>query len=185
MSLRRNMTFSASMAVLGMAFAMASVPASSARAEEGMWTFDNFPIQTVNQTYGTRIDQSWLDRVRESAVRLQGCSASFVSGEGLILTNHHCVVSCVQDLSDAQNDYVKAGWMTATREEEKTCPGQTAEVLTEIVDVTDRVLGAGEGLSGGEFVRARSAEIEKIQKEACGDDPKRTCQVISFYRGGQ
>jgi len=89
------MTFSASMAVLGMAFAMASVPASSARAEEGMWTFDNFPIQTVNQAYGTRIDQSWLDRVRESAVRLQGCSASFVSGEGLILTNHHCVGSCL------------------------------------------------------------------------------------------
>jgi len=185
MSLRRNITFSASLAVMGMAVAMASVPAGSARAEEGMWTFDSFPMQAVNATYGTRIDQPWLDRVRESAVRLRGCSASFVSPEGLILTNHHCVVSCVQDLSTAQNDYVKNGWMTATREEEMTCPGQTAEVLTEIVDVTDRVLGAGAGMSGGDFVRARAGEIETIQKDACGDDSKLTCQVISFYRGGQ
>ena len=185
MSLRRTISFSASLAVLGMAAAMVSVPTTSARAEEGMWTFDNFPIQAVNTAYGTRLDQKWLDSVRESAVRLQGCSASFVSGEGLILTNHHCVVSCIQDLSSAENDYVKNGWVTANREEEKTCPGQTAEVLTEIVDVTDRVLGAGAGLEGGAFVRARSSEIEKIQKEACGDDTKRTCQVISFYRGGQ
>ena len=76
--------------------------AHSARADEGMWTFDNFPIQTVNDKYGTRIDQAWLDRVRNSAVRIQGCSASFVSGEGLILTNWHCVVGCVQELSSPE-----------------------------------------------------------------------------------
>ena len=185
MSLRRTFSFTASLAALGAAAALFNAPATSVRAEEGMWTFDNFPIQAVNQAYGTDIDQAWLDRVRQSAVRLRGCSASFVSDEGLILTNHHCVVSCIQDLSSAENDYVKNGWVTANREEEKQCPGQTAEVLTEIVDVTDRVLGAGEGLTGSDFVRARSAEIEKIQKEACGDATDRTCQVISFYRGGQ
>lgn len=185
MSLRRTLSFAASLAALGMAAVVVNAPASAARADEGMWTFDNFPIQTVNDKYGTRIDQAWLDRVRNAAVRLQGCSASFVSGEGLILTNHHCVISCVQDLSSAQNDYVKNGWMPATREEEKTCPGQTAEVLTDITDVTDRVLGAGAGLEGAAFVAARSAEIDAIQKEACGDDRKLTCQVISFYRGGK
>ncbi|HBV11659.1 MAG TPA: peptidase, partial [Brevundimonas sp.] len=132
MSLRRTLSFTASLAALGLAAVVVNAPASAARADEGMWTFDSFPIQTVNQKYGTRIDQAWLDRVRNAAVRLQGCSASFVSGEGLILTNHHCVISCVQDLSTAQNDYVKNGWMPATREEEKTCPGQTAEVLTDI-----------------------------------------------------
>lgn len=185
MSLRRLYSFTACLAALGMAAVAVNAPATPARADEGMWTFDNFPIQTVNDKYGTRIDQAWLDRVRNAAVRLRGCSASFVSGEGLILTNHHCVISCVQDLSSARSDYVKNGWMPATREEEKTCPGQTAEVLTDIVDVTDRVLGAGTGLEGAAFVEARTNEIDKIQKEACGDDRKLTCQVISFYRGGK
>jgi len=159
--------------------------ASTARAEEGMWTFDNFPIQTVNDRYGTRIDQAWLDRVRSAAVRIQGCSASLVSPQGLVLTNHHCIVGCVQDLSDAQNDYVKAGWMPATREEERQCPGQTAEILTGITDVTDRMLGSGAGLEGAAFVQARGAEQQAIQQENCGDDVKLTCQVISFFRGGQ
>ena len=185
MSLRHTLSLTASLTAMAAATALISAPATSAKAEEGMWTFDNFPTATVNQTYGTKIDQKWLDRVRESAVRLRGCSASFVSGEGLILTNHHCVVSCIQDLSSAENDYVKDGWVTANRTEEKQCPGQTAEVLTEIVDVTDRVLGAGEGATGGDFVRLRNAEVDKIQKEACGDATDRTCQVISFYRGGQ
>lgn len=175
----------ASLGALMAATTILSLPASAAKADEGMWTFDNFPIQTVNDKYGTRIDQAWLDRVRGAAVRLQGCSASFVSPEGLILTNHHCVVSCVQELSSAENDYVKNGWMPATREEEKQCPGQTAEVLTDIVDVTDRVLGAGQGLEGAAFIQARGAETQKIQQENCGDDAKLTCQVISFYRGGR
>jgi hypothetical protein len=156
-----------------------------AQAEEGMWTFDNFPTERVNETYGSAIDQAWMDRVSAAAVRLRGCSASFVSGEGLILTNHHCVVSCIQELSDAETDYVQNGFRSATRDEERTCPGQTAEVLTGITDVTDRVLGAGEGAEGAAFVAARSAEITRIQDEACGDDQTRTCQVISFYRGGR
>ena len=180
-----SLRLTASLAALGAATAVLSAPAAPAQAEEGMWTFDNFPIAAVNETYDANIDQAWLDRVRNAAVRLQGCSASFVSDEGLILTNHHCVVSCIQDLSTAENDYVKNGWMPATREEEKKCPGQTAEVLTDITDVTDRVTAAGQGLDGAAFVQARNAEAEKIQKETCGDDTKLTCQVISLYRGGQ
>jgi hypothetical protein len=182
MSLR---TLSAATSTLALAVAAIGLQPTSARADEGMWTFDNFPIAAVNARYGTHIDQAWLDRVQNASVRIQGCSASLVSGEGLILTNHHCVVGCVQDLSDAQNDYVKSGWMPATREEEKTCPGQTAEILTDITDVTDRVLGAGAGLEGAAFVQARAAEQQAIQQEVCGDDVKLTCQVISFFRGGQ
>ena len=79
-SLRAAFSATASIAAVAGVMAMTAAP-SSARADEGMWTFDNFPIQTVNDKYGTRIDQAWLDRVRNSAVRLQGCSASFVSDE--------------------------------------------------------------------------------------------------------
>ncbi|RZJ32548.1 MAG: S46 family peptidase [Brevundimonas sp.] len=183
-SLRAAVQATASIIAVGGVMAIMAAP-GTARADEGMWTFDNFPIATVNQRYGTRIDQAWLDRVRNASVRIQGCSASFVSSEGLILTNWHCVVGCSQELSTPQEDLVKNGFLSGTREEERRCPGQTAEVLTEIVDVTDRVLGAGAGLEGAAFNAARSAEINKIQQEACAGDAKFNCQVISFYRGGR
>ncbi len=183
-SLRSAVQATASIIAVGGVMAVMAAP-STARADEGMWTFDNFPIATVNQRYGTRIDQAWLDRVRNASVRIQGCSASFVSPEGLILTNWHCVVGCAQELSTPTQDFVKNGFLSATREEERRCPGQTAEVLTEIVDVTDRVLAAGEGLDGAAFNAARSAEINKIQTEACAGDARFNCQVISFYRGGK
>ncbi|HYD28974.1 S46 family peptidase [Brevundimonas sp.] len=183
-SLRSAVSVTASLAVVAGAMAVIAAP-STALADEGMWTFDNFPIQTVNQKYGARIDQAWLDRLRLASVRIQGCSASFVSPEGLILTNWHCVVGCAQELSDPQKDYVKNGFTAAAREDEVRCPGQTAEVLTEIVDVTARVQAAGQGLEGAAFNAARQAEVTKIQNEACADDPKFSCQVISLYRGGQ
>jgi len=183
-SLRAAVTATASLAAVAGAMAVSAVP-TAAVADEGMWTFDNFPIQAVNQTYGTRIDQAWLDRLRLASVRIQGCSASFVSPEGLILTNWHCVVGCAQELSDAQRDYVKNGFTAGNREEEVRCPGQTAEVLTEITDVTDQVRAAGEGLEGAAFNAARQAAVTRIQNEACADDPKFSCQVISLYRGGQ
>jgi hypothetical protein len=183
-SLRAAVSATASIAAAAGVLAMMATP-TPARADEGMWTFDNFPIQMVNDKYGTRIEQAWLDRVRNAAVRIQGCSASFVSDEGLILTNWHCVVGCAQELSSPEQDYVKNGFLTANRTEEKRCPGQTAEVLVDIVDVTDRVLASGAGLEGAAFNAARTAETNTIQTEACAGDPKFNCQVISFYRGGR
>ncbi len=183
-SLRAAVSATASIAAVAGVLALMATP-TPARADEGMWTFDNFPIQTVNDKYGTHIDQAWLDRVRNAAVRIQGCSASFVSDQGLILTNWHCVVGCAQELSSPEQDYVKNGFLTANREEEKRCPGQTAEVLVDIVDVTDRVLAAGAGLEGAAFNTARTAVTNTIQTEACAGDPKFSCQVISFYRGGR
>lgn len=168
------------------AVATAALAAASAtRAEEGMWTFDNFPIARANQTLGTSIDQAWLDRVRLSSVRLSGCSAGFVSGEGLVLTNNHCVATCVANLSTPQTNYAETGFLPATREEEVKCPGQVAEVLTAITDVTERMQAAGEGLEGQAFTQARDAEAGRIEQEACGGDATRRCQVISLYRGGQ
>ena len=77
--------------------ALLSLPVTAAHADEGMWTFDAFPAAKMQADYGWAPDQAWLDKVRSAAVRLTGgCSASFVSGEGLILTNHHCVADCLQ-----------------------------------------------------------------------------------------
>ena len=104
------------------------------------------------------IDQAWLDRVRGASVRLStGCSASIVSADGLVLTNHHCVRDCAQQLSNATIDYVKDGFQVAKREDEKLCPGMQAEVLSAISDVTDRVTKAAAGKTGQDFVKARDA----------------------------
>jgi hypothetical protein len=81
--------------------------ASSASAEEGMWTYDNFPIARANATLGTNIDQAFLDRVRLSSVKFGGCSAGVVSGQGLVMTNNHCVATCVANLSTPQVNYAR------------------------------------------------------------------------------
>ncbi|GAA0648777.1 S46 family peptidase [Brevundimonas lenta] len=158
---------------------------SAAKAEEGMWTYDNFPIARANQTLGTNIDQAWLDKVRLSSVKFGGCSAGLVSGEGLVMTNNHCVATCVANLSTQEVNFAETGFTPRTREEERKCPGGTAEILTDITDVTERMHAAGAGLEGQAFTRARDAEAGRIEQEACGDDAAKRCQVVSLYRGGQ
>jgi hypothetical protein len=170
---------------LGLAAAF-SISAAPALADEGMWTYDNFPLAKVNSAYGLKLDQNWLDRMQGASVRLTtGCSASLVSNAGLVFTNHHCVVECVQDLSSDKTDYVKEGFLTASREEEKACPGMQAEILASITDVTKDVQAAGAGKFGQDFVRARDAVTASIENAGCGDDPALRCQVVSLYRGGQ
>ena len=159
--------------------------ATGASAEEGMWTFDNFPIARANATLGTNIDQAWLDRVRLSSVKFGGCSAGIVSAEGLVMTNNHCVATCVANLSTQAVNYAETGFTPRSREEELKCPGGTAEILTDISDVTERMHAAGAGLEGQAFTRARDAEAGRIEQEACGGDAGRRCQVVSLYRGGQ
>jgi hypothetical protein len=164
--------------------------ATASVAEEGMWTFDNFPIARANATLGTSIDQAWLDRVRLSSVRFGGCSAGLVSDAGLVMTNNHCVATCVANLSTQAVNYAATGFTPRTREEELKCPGGTAEILTDITDITERMQAAGAGLTGLDFTRARDAEAGRIEQEACanpdGSSPTdKRCQVVSLYRGGQ
>ncbi len=161
--------------------------AAAARADEGMWTFDNFPAAAVNAKYHVGIDQAWLDRVRGAAVRLSsGCSASIVSARGLVLTNHHCVRDCAQNLSTAQTDYVKDGFSATRREDEKLCPGMQAEILTTISDVTDGITKAAAGKTGQDFVKARDGAIAAVEKDGCaGREALFRCQVITLYQGGQ
>jgi hypothetical protein len=159
--------------------------ASVGLAEEGMWTFDNFPIAKANRDLGTNIDQAWLDRVRLASVRIGGASGGLVSREGLIFTNEHVASGCVEDLSTQQTNYVETGFTPASRAEEKRCPGVTAEVLTDISDVTARMQAAGRGLEGEAFTRARDAEAGRIESAGCASDRTKRCQVVTLYRGGQ
>ncbi len=169
----------------GLLFA-AAIPAGAAWADEGLWTFDNFPAAKVKAAYGVDITPAWLARVQAASVRLSsGCSASVVSAEGLTLTNDHCATDCVQALSAGARDYQKAGFLAAARTDERRCPQLVAEILTGVSDVTARMQGAGGGLSGAALVAAREAEQSRVEAEACGTDPKLRCEVVALYQGGQ
>jgi len=158
-----------------------------AAADEGMWTFDNFPAAAVKAKYGIDIDRGWLDHVRAAAVRLSvGCSASIVDSRGIVLSNHHCVRDCAQQLSTATQDYVRDGFLATRPEDEKLCAGMVAEVLDSIGDVTDRVTAAVAGKNGDEFVKARDAQIAVVEKDGCArKEDKYRCQVVTLYQGGQ
>lgn len=128
------------------------MPLAAVRANEGMWTFDAFPAAKMKAAHGWAPDQAWLDKVRGAAVRLTGgCSASFVSASGLILTNHHCVASCVEDNSTAANNILANGFTAGARERELKCAGQQAEVVTTISDVTAQVKQAIGTASGDDY----------------------------------
>jgi len=167
------------------AFALALAASSPALADEGMWTFDNFPSRKVGEKYGFTPDQKWLDDVRLSSARLaNGCSASFVSPQGLVLTNHHCVHACVEQLSSAQQDLVEKGFLARRHEEEKRCPAMEVNQLLEIRDVTAEIAKATKGKTGKAYADALKAEQARLSK-ACATSENLRCDVVTLYAGGQ
>jgi hypothetical protein len=159
--------------------------ALSARADEGMWTYDGFPKDELQRRHGFRPDDRWLEAARLASVRLaQGCSASFVSGSGLVMTNHHCAHSCIEQLSTRERDFVKSGFLARGPAEEVKCPELEVDQLAAIVDVTARVQKATAGLEGGPFGEAQRAEMARIEKECQTADTLR-CEVVSLYHGGR
>ncbi len=153
-------------------------------AEEGMWTFDNFPSAKVGAKYGFAPSQQWLNHIRLSSLRIaEGCSASFISPHGLVMTNHHCVLECVQQLSTAGQDYVQNGFIANSPAEEKKCPVFELDQLMQIGDVTAAVQGAMAGKTGAAAVAALHAEEAALEK-SCGSDPSTLCQVVALYEGG-
>jgi hypothetical protein len=127
---------------------VSAAPMQSALADEGMWTFDNFPKATVKQKYGVDIDDAWLGRLQRSITRLEGgCTGSFVSPDGLVLTNHHCARECISDLSSAGDNFIENGFNSGSRAGERKCPSGIVSVLVGIQDVTAKVNAATAGLT--------------------------------------
>jgi hypothetical protein len=158
--------------------------AQAAQADEGMWTFDNFPSSTVGTKYGFTPSQEWLDHVRLSSLRIAGgCSASFISPQGLVMTNHHCVVECLDQLSTAQQNLEESGFSAKTPAEEKKCPDFELDQLVEIRDVTKDMLEALTGKTGDAANKALNAKRAELE-QSCGSDASVRCDVVSLYQGG-
>jgi Peptidase S46 len=158
--------------------------ACRARADEGMWTFDNFPAAKMRAAYGWAPDAAWLTHARLSSIRLaQGCSASLVSADGLVMTNDHCVRACLSGLADAQHDYVANGFYAISASEEKRCPALEANQLTDITDVTAQVDAATAGKADRAFNEAERAIKAQIESQ-CGTAADVRCQVVTLYQGG-
>ena len=157
----------------------------SARADEGMWTFNNFPADKVASKYGFKPDQALLDRVRLGSARLaQGCSASFVSPDGLVMTNHHCAHTCIAEVSTKANDYVANGFTAKDAAAERKCPALEVNQLTDISDVTARMNAATAGKTGAAYIEAKKSASATITKECSTSDQVR-CDVVSLYNGGR
>lgn len=158
---------------------------SAAKADEGMWTFNDFPFDKVEKAYGFRPDQAWLDHLRLSSLRLaRGCSASFVSPQGLVQTNHHCASACIEQLSTASMDYVAAGFYAEEMANEIRCPDVEANQLISIEDVTARINRATAGKAGEALAQAKKGESTAIEKECAGNDVTIRCDVVEFFHGG-
>src|ERR1043166_6533354 len=115
----------------------------TARADEGMWPFNNLPRAEIKRKYGFDVTDEWLKKVQLGSVRFNsGGSGAFVSADGLVLTNHHIASDVLQKISNAENDYNKDGFYAKTRDQEVKAPDLELHQLISIEDVTDRVNGA-------------------------------------------
>jgi len=152
-----------------------------------MWTFDQPPLEYWNKRYGFQPTAQWLDHVRLSSLRMNsGCSASFVSAEGLIMTNHHCARACVESSTRPGEDLLGDGFYAAKREDERSCEGLTIDQLQEITDVTAQVAKAVPAGSTPTVAAKRRAEAIDAIEAACGKTaPDAACQVVTMYRGGK
>jgi hypothetical protein len=158
----------------------------TALADEGMWTFNNVPKEAIKERYGFEVTDAWLKKAQLASVRFNnGGSGSFVSPDGLVLTNYHIVEDIVGELSTPQKDYAKDGFLARTRAEEQKAPSLELNVLMSIEDVTARVNGAvKEGMSDADAFAARRAAISAIEAESLKATALRS-DVVPLYQGGQ
>ncbi|QQR74383.1 MAG: S46 family peptidase [Holophagales bacterium] len=160
--------------------------AGPVRGDEGMWTFNGFPFERFEKAYGFRPSQELLDHLRLASVRHGGGgSASFVSADGLVITNHHVGAGCIGDLSTAERNIMRDGFVAATPEQEITCPALEINVLEGIERVTDKVRAVEKpGLDPGAAAAARRAVMAELEKE-CSERTKLRCDMVTLYQGGE
>ncbi len=174
-------------ALIALIALLVSAPAFS---DGGMWTFQDFPHEQLKRAHNVDVSQAWLDKVRTATIRLSNCTASFVSPDGLILTNHHCSEACLDDHSSAEHNLVRDGFLARTRAEELKCGTQLADVLMDMENVTAKVSAALKGLDDKAANDMRKKTLTQLE-QACEEDSKHgkfgplKCESVDLYQGGQ
>ena len=155
------------------------------RGDEGMWLYNNVPADYLQKKYDFKVEKDWLEHLQKSSVRFNsGGSGSFVSADGLVLTNHHVGADALQKLGTKDKNYYRDGYHAKTRKEEAKCEAMELNVLMEIRDVTERVNKAVPADTPAEKgVAKRRAVIATIEKEA-KEETKLQPQVVTLYQGG-
>ncbi len=174
-----------------LAAAFGTTLATPVWSAEGMWTLDNPPTKAMQAELGWAPDRAWLDRAMRGAARIgTGCSSSFVSKNGLVLTNHHCVARCVEQLSTAGRDLLKDGFLAGAMAEEQRCPAIGIDRLEAITDVTAEVGQATAGLTGTAYKTAQNTTRARLTSACVAglderDRARVRCDVVDLYHGGQ
>jgi hypothetical protein len=164
---------------------------AAAQADEGMWTFHNPPTQLITQKYGVNVTPEWLQRVRLATVRLSNCTASFVSPNGLILTNFHCSWACLDENSTKEKSLIMDGYLAEGREKEIKCQTQVADILMSFEDITAKVTDATKGLAdtaANDMRKKTLTQLEQACEQASKKDRKTgalKCESVNLYNGGQ
>ncbi|MDQ1707534.1 MAG: hypothetical protein QOJ88_745 [Pyrinomonadaceae bacterium] len=163
-------------------FTFQAIPVAA--VDEGMWTFNNVPRADIKKKYGFEVTDEWLRKVQLASVRFPNGSGSFVSPNGLVLTNYHIVEKAIGDASTAEKDYAKEGFVARTQAEELRAPDLFIDVLMSIEDVTDRVNAAlNDNMSPAAANVARGAAIRAIEADSTQATGLRS-DVVTLYQGG-
>src|SRR3954469_20052382 len=167
------------------AFAATILALSPAFADEGMWLFNNPPLKQLKEKYKFEPTPQWLDHLQQSSVRFNsGGSGSFVSSNGLAITNHHVGLDTLQKISSEKNNYVRDGFYAKTQKDEVKAADLELNVLESIEDVTARVQAAVQpGMSPDDAAKARGNAIAQIEKESKEKTGLRS-DVVTLYQGG-
>jgi len=163
-----------------------SAPVKSEIFDVGkMWTFENAPVDYFAQAYNFRPSQEWLDNVRLSALRFgNGCSSSFISEDGLVMTNHHCGRGYVTQINLPGEKLSETGFIAKTLAEERAVPGLWVDQLIKTIDVTKDIQNAMEtGTTDAEKQKMKTDKIKEIESKNSADLGLK-CNVITFYNGG-
>ncbi len=160
--------------------------AGTSRADEGMWLYTAPPLKQLKERYGFEPDAKWLEHLQKSSIRFPNGSGSFVSADGLVMTNQHVGRGAVAKLSSKERNLVRDGFSAKTRADELKCQDMELVVLQGVTDVTDKVNAAVKpDMSDAEAEKARRAVMNTLEKEASDDKAGRRGDVVTLYQGGQ
>ncbi|HAN98638.1 MAG TPA: serine protease [Planctomycetaceae bacterium] len=174
---------------MGLALVALLVGTTSPRAssaDEGMWLFSNLPRAYLARTYGFEPTDEWVQHLMLSSVRFNsGGSGSFVSSDGLVLTNHHVASDTIFKISTEENDYLEEGFLAKTLADEIPAPDLELNQLVSIEDVTDRVMASvASSMTADDAAKARNAVMAEIENESLEATGLRS-DIVTLYGGAK